>query len=107
MSESLTAASFADALHDVLRQGTTLALGDGVGALRRLDDGTAVGAVLSAVARDVGSVRLVLGWTAPIDDLDPTAFDEVVSLMPGWGARNALGGPSARFLPTRLARSPP
>ncbi|HEV7422838.1 MAG TPA: acetyl-CoA hydrolase, partial [Mycobacterium sp.] len=73
----------------------TVALGDGVGALRCLDDGTSVGAVLSAVAREVGSVRLVLGWLpAPVDGLDADAFAEVVALMPGWGVRDVLRSPS-------------
>ena len=107
MTKGLTAAAFTGALRDVLRPGMTVALGDGVGALRCLDDGTSVGAVLSAVAREVGSVRLVLGWLpAPVDDLDADAFAEVVALMPGWGVRDVLRSPSARFLPTRLAAIP-
>jgi hypothetical protein len=85
----------------------TVALGDGVGALRCLDDGTSVGAVLSAAAREVGSVRLVLGWLpSPVDGLDPDAFADVVALMPGWGVRDVLRSPAARFLPTRLAAVP-
>jgi hypothetical protein len=71
----LTAAGFESALCAELRPGMTVALGDGVGALRCLDDGTSVGAVLSAAAREVGSVRLVLGWLpAPVDGLDAGAF---------------------------------
>lgn len=107
MTTGLTAAGLAAALRDALRPGMTMALGDGVGTLRCLDDGTSVGAVLSAAAREVGSVRLVLGWLpAPLDGLDADAFDEVVALMPGWGARDLLRSPSARFLPTRLAAVP-
>jgi hypothetical protein len=81
----------------------TIALGDGVGSLSRRDDGTTAGKTLSAAARDVGGVRLVLGWlpVAP-EGLDATAFDEVVALMPGWGLRDLLTQPTARFLPTRL-----
>lgn len=91
-------------LHDVLRPGMTVALGDGVGELRCLDDGTSVPAALSAVARDVGSLRLVLGWLpAPLDGLDPDAFTEIVALMPGWGVRGVLQSSSARYLPTSLA----
>ncbi|MEB3065117.1 acetyl-CoA hydrolase/transferase C-terminal domain-containing protein [[Mycobacterium] zoologicum] len=82
----------------------TVALGDGVGAVRCLDDGTSVAAALSALARRVGSLRLVLGWLpAPLDGLDPDAFTEVVALMPGWGVRAVLQSPSARYLPTSLA----
>jgi hypothetical protein len=84
-----------------------VALGDGVGELRCLDDGTSVGAMLSAAAREVGSVRLVLGWLpAPLDGLDPDAFADVIALMPGWGVRDVLRGQTARFLPTRLAAIP-
>jgi hypothetical protein len=95
--------SLAAALRDRLRPGITIALGDGVGSLSLLDDGTTVGETLSAAARDVGGVRLVLGWLpAPPACLDAAAFDEVVALMPGWGLRDLLDQPTARFLPTRL-----
>jgi hypothetical protein len=85
----------------------TVALGDGVGALRCLDDGTSVGAAVSAVAREVGSVRLILGWMpAPLDGFDADAFSEIISLMPGWGVRDVLSSPTARFVPTRLTAIP-
>jgi acyl-CoA hydrolase len=107
MTAGLTEAGFSTALRDVLRPGMTVALGDGVGALRCVDDGGSVGAALSAVASQVGSVRLVLGWLpAPIDGLDAEAFADVVALMPGWGVREVLRSPKARFLPTRLAAIP-
>lgn len=103
----LTRVDFTAALRAALRPGMTVALGDGVGALGCLDDGGSVGAALSAAAREVGSVRLVLGWLpAPIDGLDADAFGEVVALMPGWGVREVLRSPKARFLPTRLAAIP-
>jgi acyl CoA:acetate/3-ketoacid CoA transferase beta subunit len=103
----LTRADFTAALRAMLRPGMTVALGDGVGALRCLDDGGSVGAALSAAAGEVGSVRLVLGWLpAPIDGLDADAFADVVALMPGWGVREVLRSPKARFLPTRLAAIP-
>jgi hypothetical protein len=107
VTRPLTAATLNGALRGALRPGTTVALGDGVGELRCLDDGTSVGAALSAAAREVGSVRLVLGWLpAPVDGLDPDAFADVVALMPGWGVRDVLRGQTARFLPTRLAAIP-
>ncbi|MEE6174992.1 acetyl-CoA hydrolase/transferase C-terminal domain-containing protein [Mycobacterium sp. 050134] len=81
----------------------TIALGDGVGSPSVVDDGTTVGETLAAAAREVGGVRLVLGWLpAPPQGLDAAAFDEVVALMPGWGLRDLLNQPTARFLPTRL-----
>lgn len=107
MTEPLTAAGLTAALRAALRPGMTVALGDGVGALRCLDDGGSVGAALSVAAREVGSVRLMLGWLpAPVDGLDADAFAEVVALMPGWGVREVLRSPKARFLPTRLAAIP-
>ncbi|QLL09110.1 acetyl-CoA hydrolase/transferase C-terminal domain-containing protein [Mycobacterium vicinigordonae] len=85
----------------------TVALGDGVGALGCLDDGTSVGAALSAAAREVGSVRLVIGWLpTSIAGLDADAFADVVALMPGWGLRDTLRSSSARFVPTRLSAIP-
>jgi acyl-CoA hydrolase len=104
VTTAFTGSEFSAALRDVLRPGATVALGDGVGELRCLDDGTSVCAALCAVARDVGSVRLVLGWLpAAPDGLDPGGFADIVALMPGWGVRDVLRGPSARFLPTSLS----
>lgn len=107
MTTTLTVADLTAALRAELRPGMAVAVGDGVGALRCLDDGGSVGAALSAAAKEVGSVRLVLGWLpAPIDGLDADAFAEVVTLMPGWGVREVLRSPKARFLPTRLSAIP-
>jgi acyl-CoA hydrolase len=100
----MTAAGFEAAVGSVLRHGSTIAVGDGVGQVRTLQNGDAVGAVLSRLARQVGDIRLALGWLpAPLDGIDPAAFSEVVTLMPGWGARNLLQCATARFVPTRLA----
>jgi len=107
VTQPLTAAGFTAALREALAPGMTVALGDGVGQLQFLDDGTSIGAALSTAARAVGSVRLVLGWLPePLDGLDAGAFTEVITLMPGWGVRNVLRNPKARFLPTRLAATP-
>jgi Acetyl-CoA hydrolase/transferase C-terminal domain len=62
-----------------------------------------VSAALSALARELGDIRLVLGWLpAPLDGIDANTFAEVVALMPGWGVRDVLTTPTARFVPTRL-----
>jgi acyl-CoA hydrolase len=107
MTTGLTAPELTAVLRAALRPGMTVALGDGVGALRCVDDGGSVGAALSAAASEVGVVRLVLGWLpAPIDGLEAEAFADVVALMPGWGVREVLRSPKARFLPTRLAAIP-
>jgi acyl-CoA hydrolase len=85
----------------------TVAIGDGAGAPSSLDDGSNVLAALSDVARDVGSVRLVLGWLpSPAVGLDPEAFAEVVLLTSNGGAREVLKAKTARFVPTRLAAIP-
>lgn len=86
-----------------MRPGDTVALGDGVGQVRVLDTGETLGSILSRVARDVGGVRLILGWLpAGPDGLEPDSFREVVALMPGWGMRGVLAGVTAHFVPTRL-----
>lgn len=103
MSSFTTQPDLAATLRRVLRPGMTVALGDGVGAVRTLD-GVPVGATLSAAARDVPPIRLVLGWLpAPIAGLEADSFGEVAALMPGWGVRDVLRTSTARFVPTRLS----
>jgi acyl-CoA hydrolase len=85
----------------------TVALGDGAGVVGRLPDGVAVCAALSTAARDLGSLRLVLGWLpAAADGLDADAFAEVIVLMPGGAARQVLQSPAARFVPARFSAWP-
>lgn len=104
MTDGRSPSDLADALREYLRPGMTIALGDGVGAPGRIDDGTSVCMALSAAARVVGRLRLVVGWLpAPPERLEADAFAEVVALMPGWGARDVLKSPTARFVPTRLS----
>jgi acyl-CoA hydrolase len=87
-----------------LKPGMTVALGDGVGALRYADGNASIAATLSVAAAEVGDIGLVLGWLpAPLSDLQPEAFRDVVALMPGWGVRQTLRSPRARFVPTSLA----
>lgn len=107
MSADLLQTEFSAALRDHLRPGMTVALGDGVGSPRCLDDGASVCSTLSAVARCVGGVRLLLGWLpSPPTGFEADAFAEVVAIMPGWGVRNVLTSPTARFVPTRLSSVP-
>ena len=83
---------FADALRSALRPGMTVALGDGVGALRSLDGDDPPGAVLSSIAQEIGGIRLVLGWLPGATvGIEPHSFDDVVAIMPGWGVRSILG----------------
>jgi acyl-CoA hydrolase len=99
----MTACGLEAALRSALRRGSTIALGDGVGQLRTLQSGDAVAAVLSRLAREVGDIRLALGWLpAPLPGIEPDAFTEIVTLMPGWGSRSLLQCATARFVPARL-----
>jgi acyl-CoA hydrolase len=98
----LTADAVRQAFTDLLRPGMTVALGDGAGAL-----GPHALAALSAAARDVGSLRLVLGWLpVAAGGLDTDAFAAVVVLMPSGGGRRVLHSPAARFVPARLSAWP-
>ncbi|WP_460315326.1 hypothetical protein, partial [Staphylococcus aureus] len=102
-----TTSELSRTLRTLLPAGGTVALGDGVGAIRTLEDGRPVGAVLSDAARQIGGVRLVLGWMpAPLYGIDPDAFAVVIALMPGWGLRDLLHCPPARFVPTPLSAIP-
>ncbi|BCQ07349.1 butyrate:acetyl-CoA coenzyme A-transferase [Mycobacterium heckeshornense] len=102
-----TTSELSRTLRTLLPAGGTVALGDGVGAIRTLEDGRPVGAVLSDAARQIGGVRLVLGWMpAPLYGIDPDAFADVIALMPGWGLRDLLLCPPARFVPTPLSAIP-
>lgn len=66
-----------------------------------------VGATLSAFARERGDVTLLLGWTpAPLNGIDPSAFQRVVALMPGWGVRAVANDTNSVLLPTSLAAVP-
>jgi len=95
---------FASRLRRALRPGMTIALGDGVGGLRTLDDGTSVLAEITRAATEVGGVTLSLGWSPlPLGDLRPDAFARVITLMPGWGAR-ALTATSS--IPTSMSAIP-
>lgn len=98
----MTTDALAAAFSKLLRPGMTVALGDGAGIV-----GSHTCAALSAAAREVGSLRLVLGWlpTTP-SGLDPDAFAAVAVLMPSGGARHVLRSPTARFVPARLSAWP-
>jgi acyl-CoA hydrolase len=100
--QELTTDALTQAFSDLLRPGLTVAIGDGAGALA-----PHALAALSAAARDVSSLRLILGWLpGAADGLDPDAFADVVVLMPSGGARQMLRSPAARFVPARLSAWP-
>ena len=98
---------FASRLRGTLRPGMTIAFGDGVGGLRALDDGTSVLGEISRAAKEAGGVRLILGWSPlPLEDLQPDAFTEVITLMPGWGARGLTASAVTRSIPTSMSAIP-
>lgn len=98
----MTTDALVQAFSGLLRPGITVALGDGAGFV-----GPHACSALSAAARDIGSVRLVLGWLpTTADGLEPDAFAAVVALMPSGGARQVLRSPVARFVPARLSAWP-
>ncbi|MFF3574062.1 acetyl-CoA hydrolase/transferase C-terminal domain-containing protein [Nocardia jiangxiensis] len=89
------------ALASLIRPGSTVAIGDGFGAPRMLSK------QLTAVAENTEGLRLVLGWVPVADpDLDPTAFADARTFMPGWGLRPAVAQGHIRFLPVRLGATP-
>lgn len=88
-------------LGDLIRPGMTVAVGDGFGAPR------SVSRELSQAAARAGGVRLVLGWVPRADPgLDPRAFADVRTYMPGWGLRSATDAGLVHFPPVRLSAVP-
>jgi acyl-CoA hydrolase len=88
-------------LAELIRPGTTVALGDGFGAP------ASVSGELSRVAQSCGGVRLILGWLPYRDPgLDFGVFADVRTFMPGWGLRGAVGRGEVRFPPVRLSAVP-
>ncbi len=84
--------------------GGTIAIGDGVGTVGPLADGTDAFTEISTAAREIGDVRLVLGWlVAPAEGLDTSAFASVTAMMPGWGTRDVLAQDHCDFVPGRLS----
>ncbi len=88
-------------LEDLITSGARVAVSDGVGTPR------SVFTELSAAARRVGGVRLVLGWMPASDEnLDLSAFADVRALMGGWGLRRAIDTGQAHYLPAALGAAP-
>jgi acyl-CoA hydrolase len=88
-------------LAGLVRPGSLVALGDGIGSPR------AVTAELCEAARSAGGVRLLLGWTPVADPaLDFTAFADVRTVMSGWGLRRPVEAGLVRALPVRLSAVP-
>jgi acyl-CoA hydrolase len=89
------------ALAALLRPGARIAVADGCGTPR-----AAFGA-LSALARERGDLRLLLGWMPAVPEgLDLGAFVDARTVMPGWGLRPAVAEGHVRAVPVRLSATP-
>src|SRR6202451_3619912 len=98
---AIVAPPIAARVADLVRPGMTVAVGDGFGAPR------AVSAELSRAAARAGGGRVILGWVPRADsDLDPAAFADVRTFMPGWGLRDGVAAGLVRFSPVRLSAVP-
>jgi hypothetical protein len=84
-----------------IRPGQRVAVGDGVGAPKALC------AELSAAAREIGGVELLLGWV-PEGELafELTAFAGVRTLMGGFALRAPIDAGSVRAVAARLGTAP-
>lgn len=88
-------------LAELLRPGHRVAVGDGIG----MPSGVLAG--LAEAAREVGDVRLLLGWVPqPAKELDPSAFADVRTLMGGWGLRKHVESGKIHAPPVRLSAAP-
>ncbi|HEY2221759.1 acetyl-CoA hydrolase/transferase C-terminal domain-containing protein [Actinomycetospora sp.] len=91
----------AAALGALVRPGARVAVADGCGTPR------AAFAALSALARERGDLRLLLGWMPAVPDgLDLAAFGDARTVMPGWGLRTGVAEGHVRSVPVRLSATP-
>jgi acyl-CoA hydrolase len=83
-----------------VRPGCTVALADGAGSP------TGLYADLAAVAREVGGVRLILGWCPEAEALDLSAFADVRAFMPGNELRRHVAAGRVHYVPAWLSQIP-
>jgi len=90
------------ALRSLLSRDCLVLIGDGAGAPRGLLP------ELAAAARDVGGVRLLVGWCfGDWDDVaDREAFTSVRTVMGGYGMRRLISNGRVEYLPSRMAAMP-
>lgn len=100
--DSLTAEELATAerIRPHLRRGALVAIADGAGAP------VGLGRPLAHAARQVGGVRLLLGWSFELPvPLDPIAFPDVRAIVGGYGLRRQFGR-HVHYVPARLSAVP-
>jgi acyl-CoA hydrolase len=85
-----------------LRAGCRVAIADGCGAPVEL------GERLAEAAREVGGVRVLLGWslTEPIDVNDREAFTDIRTVMSGYALRGPVRDGHVSSIPVRLGSVP-
>lgn len=90
----------ADRIRPHLHRGALVAVADGAGAPLGL------GRPLAHAARQVGGVRLLLGWSFQLPvPLDVEAFPDVRAIVGGYGLRRRFGE-HVHYLPVRLGSVP-
>ena len=91
----------AAALAALVRPGARIAVADGCGTPRAAFE------ALSALARERGDLRLLLGWMPAVPEgLDLAAFADARTVMPGWGLRAGVAEGHVRAIPVRLSATP-
>ena len=90
----------AERIRPYLHRGALVAVADGAGAP------VGLGRSLAYAAREVGGVRLLLGWSFRLPvPLDPLAFPDVRAIIGGYGLRRRFGG-HVHYVPARLSAVP-
>jgi acyl-CoA hydrolase len=91
----------AEAIRGFLRRDCLVALSDGAGAP------IGIGRALAHAARQVGGIRLLLGWSfeRPVP-MDNDAFTDVRVMLGGYALRSAFRSPFVRYLPLRMSNIP-
>lgn len=99
MPDSDSAASI---IRRYLKKDSLVMVGDGVGAPLGLRE------PLAAAARDVGGVRLLLGWCLqpPVDLDDEAAFPAVKAFMGGYALRAGIDSGRIGYLPVKFGAVP-
>jgi acyl-CoA hydrolase len=88
-------------LASLLRPGSRVVVGDGIGMPR------AILPELAAASRSTGDISLVLGWVpGVVAELDPTAYADVRTSMGGWGLRRHVEAGDVHAPPVRLSAVP-
>ena len=92
--------AIAERIRPFLVRGARVAVADGAGAPIGL------GRPLAHAAREVGGVRLLLGWSFQLPvPLDREAFPDVRAILGGYGLRRRFGD-GVHYLPVRLSAVP-